>query len=65
MRASWLMNPKKRMCVVCRAAAKKRRLAQRKTLFCAKFYNCLISPPDYDAAGIWHGYGKNQMNWLQ
>src|ERR1017187_1318083 len=43
MCASWLMDPQKRMCVVCRAAAKKRRLDQHKSLFCTRFCDCLNS----------------------
>src|ERR1035438_5469205 len=40
---------KKRMCVACRAAAKKRRLDRRKSLFCTRFFHCLKSAAAYDA----------------
>jgi hypothetical protein len=52
--------PKKRMRVVCRAAAKKQQLDRRKSLFCTRFSHCQTAFPFYDAEGIFMATGKIQ-----
>jgi hypothetical protein len=54
------------MCVVCRAADKKGRLARRKSLFCTRFCDCLNSPAAYDVQRVRLKafYATNESAWL-